>query len=251
MVMWKHLPLLCLLPALGCGSPETPERTAVPDTDRRAFAPIERGGPIAFPTMDDQVSHDTLSIQTTFDLGDGSFVMVASHVDAQDNDERQMSGDGLRLYRFKPGKQGAVEMMAVSSPGHDSWTLFPTFFEDPSGKGKWIIAANTGDRDSWGQKIYRLSDAGFEDLGFLDVTLPERQDDGMLRLRNVAQHLRCSLEADALRLSFACDSIFLYNDLKGGVDQVLRATSVEYRMGPNGRLELWVNGDRRIDPLAS
>lgn len=249
--MDKHFVTLFALLVSACGSPETPGNTTGPDVDKRSYAPIVSGGPISFPAVDDQVSHDTLSIQTTFDLGDGSFVMVASHVDAQDNDERQMIGDGLRLYRFKPGNQGAVEMMAVSSPGHDSWTLFPTFFEDPSRKGTWIIAANTGDRDSWGQKVYLLSESGFEDLGFLDVTLPERQDDGTLRLRNVAQHLRCTLEADALRLSFACDSVFLYNDLKGGVDQVLPATSVEYRMGGNGRLELWVNGEQRIDPLAS
>ena len=41
------------------------------------------GGVVDFQVIDDNVQHDTLLIQVTFDLGDGKSLMVASNVEEQ------------------------------------------------------------------------------------------------------------------------------------------------------------------------
>src|SRR5436190_11157997 len=76
--------------------------------------------PLALKEVDDNLHHDTLLIQVTFDLGDGSFVMVASNMEE--------TFEGVRLYRYRFEKDSALKMIAVSSPAYDSWTMLPTFF---------------------------------------------------------------------------------------------------------------------------
>ena len=116
-------------------------------TERTITAePISGAPPIAYRAIEDNIQHDTLLIQTTFDLGDGSFIMVASNIDP--------SFEGIRLYRYRLTADSSVSMLAISPPAYDSWTMLPTFFGADSMRtdALWLLA-NFGERESWGQKL--------------------------------------------------------------------------------------------------
>lgn len=190
----------------------------------------------------DNLRHDTLLIQTTFDLGDSTYVMVASNV--------MENFEGLRLYRYRFGAGDSVEMMAISPPAYDSWTMLPTFFPldtlAPS-DAMWVLA-NFGEKESWGQKLLLL-DEEFSDMGFLDAALPERvlEDDTLrLKRRNMAPFMRYSEHGDTAVWLFACDSVFLYDDQDGGQDRVLAAERVRYTFHPAEGLALWLDGRKRL-----
>ncbi|MBK8498598.1 MAG: hypothetical protein IPL52_07220 [Flavobacteriales bacterium] len=197
--------------------------------------------PFPFATIDDNIEHDTLLIHVTFDLGDSTFVMVAQNV--------ADTFEGLRLYRYRFSADSTVEMIAVSPPAYDSWTMLPTFFPmdnlHPS-DAMWVLA-NFGEKESWGQKLLLL-DWEFMDMGFLDIALPERtMEDDTLRLkrRNIAPFMRYQESGDTAVFRFACDSVFLYDDQAGVLDQVLYAARVRYTFHRDEGLVLWLDGSKR------
>lgn len=210
--------------------------------DRSAPRVVPGRPPHDFPMIEDNLQHDTLLIQATFDLGDSTFLMVASN--AMDNFE------GLRLYRYRFTAGDSVQMMAISPPAYDSWTMLPTFFPldtlAPS-DALWVLA-NFGEKESWGQKLLLL-DEEFSDMGFLDAALPERvlEDDTLrLKRRNVAPFMRYSEHGDTAVWLFACDSVFLYDDQAGGRDRVLAADRVRCTFHGSEGLALWVDGRKRL-----
>ena len=221
-----------LLFVLGCTAAEKPAPTP---------ASVIRGsGPFAFPAIDDNLAHDTLLIQTTFDLGDMTYLMVASNMEE--------TFEGLRLYRYRFAADSAVEMMAVSSPAYDSWTMLPTFFgaDSTDTQALWVLA-NFGEKESWGQKLIWL-ERDFSDRGFMHVALPERviEDDTLrLKRRNVAPHMRYSVQGDTSVWRFSCDSVFLYEDGSGGTDLIVAAPRVRYSYHRDQGLVLWVDGQAR------
>jgi hypothetical protein len=221
-----------LLFMLGCTAAEKPAPTPA--------SGIRGSGPFAFPAIDDNLAHDTLLIQTTFDLGDMTYLMVASNMEE--------TFEGLRLYRYRFAADSAVEMMAVSSPAYDSWTMLPTFFgaDSTDTQALWVLA-NFGEKESWGQKLIWL-ERDFSDRGFMHVALPERviEDDTLrLKRRNVAPQMRYSVQGDTSVWRFACDSVFLYEDGSGGVDLILAAPQVRYTYHRDQGLVLWVDGQAR------
>jgi hypothetical protein len=178
----------------------------------------------------------------TFDLQDGSFMMVASHMED--------TFEGLRLYRYRFEPDSAVHMLAVSPPAYDSWTMLPTFFPvDPKAPhGAQWITANFGEKESWGQKLLRL-DGGFEDIGFLDIAKPEREmEDDTLRLkrRNIGPSTRVEAHGDTTVFTFICDSVYLYDDQNGHTDLVVPATTIHYTFHPSEGLALWLRGYKRL-----
>jgi hypothetical protein len=222
-----------LLFVLGCTAAEKPAPTP---------ASVIRGsGPFAFPAIDDNLAHDTLLIQTTFDLGDMTYLMVASNMEE--------TFEGLRLYRYRFAADSAVEMMAISPPAYDSWTMLPTCFPLDTvhpADAMWLLA-NFGEKESWGQKVLFL-DWEFMDAGFMHVALPERvMEDDTLRLkrRNVAPHMRYSVQGDTSVWRFACDSVFLYEDGSGGTEIIVAAPRVRYSYHRDQGLVLWVDGQAR------
>jgi hypothetical protein len=231
---------VCAVLCMACGS-STPD--PVPQVPR----PIEPGAPIPFAQVEDNVKHDTLLIQVTFDLGDGTHLMVASHVEER--------FEGLRLYRYKAHRNNSAELIAVSNPGYESWTMLPTFFQDPLDSNAYILLTNWGGRESWGQKVLRMDKDGFHDLCFLDVALPERiveDDSTRVRRLNIAPLMRCSAEGGGLRFSFACDSLYLYDDFAGGLDKVTPSVGIHYTWDANEGLLLWIGGGpRKPAPLSS
>lgn len=203
------------------------------------------GGPVPFPVIDDNVQHDTLLVQVTFDLGAVGYLMVASPVEE--------TYEGLRLYRYELGTKDALPVItASSSPGYDSWTLLPTFFQHPLLDSAYVILANLGERNSWGQKVMSMKD-GFSDLGFLDVAIPERITEGdstYTRLRNIGPETRCIADGAGLEFHFVCDSVHLYDDLRGSLDVVVPAGSLRYTWNAKQGMVLWVDGEARSDTPA-
>jgi hypothetical protein len=238
--------LLAIAPALlwvGCGSSGTATETpSTIDTAAVKLRDVPGRAPFPFRQFDQNVQHDTLLVQTTFDLGDSTYVMVASNVEE--------TFEGLRLirYRFKP--DSVVEVMAVSPPAYDSWTMLPTFFPLDTihpDDANWVLA-NFGEKESWGQKLMLL-DRSFADMGFMDVALPERvlEDDTLrLKRRNVAPYMRYSEPGDTAVWLFACDSVYLYDDKQGQLDQVMDASRVRYTFHVDEGLALWVDGRKRL-----
>ena len=205
---------------------------------------VRGAAPHEFAQLEDNLQHDTLLIQTTFDLGDGTFVMVASNT--------VETFEGLRLYRYRFQADSTVELMAVSSPAYDSWTMLPTFFPLDSATpadALWVLA-NFGEKESWGQKLLWL-DWDFTDMGFLEVALPERvmeEDTLRLKRRNIGPFTRVEERGDSTYFRFACDSVFLYDDQAGSVDQVLPSSAVHFTFHRDGGLVLWINGEARALP---
>lgn len=202
-------------------------------------------GPHPFVQFDQNVSHDTLLVQTSFVLGDSSQLMVASHVED--------TFEGLRLYRYTFGPDSSVQLLAVSTPAYDSWTLLPTFFpvDDGAPQGPLWVMANMGEKESWGQKLMLL-DTAFHDIGFLDMALPERvteEDTMRLRRRSIAPFLRLTQQGDTAFWRFACDSVFLYDDQQGRQDRILEAHRVMFISTTSGYTALQLDGSRH--PLES
>lgn len=232
----------CALLLQTCG---TPEGTASgPGDDRPAvnLRPIPGRAPHPFRQFDQNVFHDTLLVQTSFDLGDSTYVMVASNVEE--------TFEGLRLIRYRFRPDSTVERMAWSAPAYDSWTMLPTFFPLDTvhpDDANWVLA-NFGEKESWGQKVMLL-DFEFMDVGFMDVALPERvmeEDTLRLKRRNVAPYMRYSEHGDTAVWLFACDSVYLYDDQAGTLDQVVHASRLRYTFEATEGLALWVDGRKRL-----
>ena len=228
--------IVALVTACGPSAPESVEREQPAST-----LPGPGCEPVAYAQVEDNIAHDTLLIQTTFDMGDSTYVMVAGSV--------QETFEGLRLYRYRFTADSTVEMIAISSPAYDSWTMLPTFFGTDSTDTHtlWVLA-NFGEKESWGQKLLWL-DRDFTDMGFLDVAYPERvlEDDTLrLKRRGIGPYTRMLEVGDTSIFTFACDSVFLYDDQAGGTDQVVAARTVYFTFHREEGLALWVNGEKRL-----
>ena len=201
---------------------------------------IEHGAaPVPLKVVDDNIRHDTLLIQTTFDVGDGTYVMVAGNVDP--------TFEGIRLYRYALLPDSNARILAYSTGGYDSWTMLPTFFSISDPPGTHLILANFGERESWGQKLLYM-DSTFTDLGFLDVAYPEHINEGdttYLKRTNIGPYGRLALHLDTAVFTFETDSLFLYHDMAGHNDLIVPAHSIRYTYHPDTGLELWQNGQRR------
>lgn len=201
---------------------------------------VEHGDrPVEIPALEDNIRHDTLLIQTTFDMGDGTYVMVAGNVEP--------TFEGIRLYRYELLPDSNARILAFSSAGYESWTMLPTFFAIKDPPGTHLILANFGERESWGQKLIYM-DSAYTDLGFLDLAFPERvveSDTSYLKRTNIAPYGRLAMHLDTAVLTFECDSAFLYDDMDGHHDTMVAGHTIRYTYHPDTGLELWVEGRRR------
>lgn len=239
---------------LGCSEKaerkETPEGTEPPKLE----VPSPASSPITFEQIEDNVKHDTLLIQTTFDLTDGTYLMVASHTLAEERLDEGDRSAGLRLYHYRVLPDSTADIIARSSSARDSWTMFPTFFKDPSEDGSYIVLANFGDRSSWGQKVIRFNAQGFADLGFLNVAAIERTRDGdeeVMKLLNIAPHTRISSEGNELVFTFEVEDLLLYDDLRGVLQQPIDADRIAYRWSEAEGMRLFIDQQIRVDEQPS
>lgn len=228
---WVHYAVISAMLVSSCTT-----RTEVKDP----VPMIEHGAnPVAFVGLEDNIRHDTLLIQTTFDMGDSTYVMVAGNVNP--------TFEGIRLYRYKLRPDSNAQVLSYSTGGYDSWTMLPTFFPIPDPPGTYLVLANFGERESWGQKLIYM-DSSFTDLGFLDAAYPERiseADTAYLKRTNLGPYGRLALHNDTAVFTFECDSLFLYDDMAGHNDLIVPAHTIRYTYHPDTGLELWRDGQRR------
>jgi len=152
--------------------------------------------------------------------------------------------EGLRLYHYSFAEDGLPLILSYSAPAYDSWMLLPTFFEHPS--GGYVILAEFGSTQSWGQKVFNFNHEGFRDLGFLDVAVNEIRtieelDSTFVAKASIAPAVRIDFQGDTLSsITFNTDSVFVYDDLHGHLDTLYLGRDVAYHMR-EGKLELVVN----------
>lgn len=244
---------ICVALFAACGNKtDREEKPALPDPPIGRSA--EALAPIQFEQIEDNIRHDTLLIQTTFDLNDGTFLMVASH---KLSEEKLNEGDreaGLRLYHYRAKPDSTYEIISRSSSANDSWTMFPTFFKDPIKVGSYIILANFGERNSWGQKVIRFNVEGFTDMGYLNIAKIERIGEGEeveLKHRTIAPDTRISSEGSELVFTFDLDELILFDDLRGVLDQPIEARRIQYRWSEEEGLLLYIDGEVRRDEQPS
>ncbi len=219
---------------IGCGDGPTEQaQTTTPTVDTTPTLPAWNR--LDLPILADNVRHDTLLVHTTYDLGDGLFLMAA-----QNNDYNK---EGIRLYLYRPKADSSAEILASSKPGYDSETMLPTFFTNGNKADGLVILANMGERQSWGQETFWLKDNTIKSLGFIDVAVREwkTQDDSTYQFRtSIAPHTAVGGANGAFEFRFTGDSLQLYDDLQGHSELMLPAAAVRYR-SENG-WTLWLNG---------
>jgi hypothetical protein len=239
------IPALCLAVLSACGTEaeKNPAPTPLPPVEN-----IAEQGPawkrIDLQGLDDNVKHDTLLIQTTFDLGDGTFLMVASNV--------AETREGVRLYLYTPNADSSAHVIASSKPGYDSETMLPTFFGTGNKADGWILLANMGERESWGQEVFWLKDQRFIHLGFVDVAQRDWKvsEDTSYQWRvNIAPRAEVYGENGTFSIVFSGDSVQLYDDLQGHREVMFPASSLRYKC-VEGKATLMINGTAITAPEA-
>lgn len=211
------------------GAPAAPEAPVVDSA--QLWRPLE------LAHLDDNVKHDTLLIQTTFQLGDSTYVMVASNVEE--------TKEGLRLVLYRPRADSSAEVIAMSKPGYDSQTMLPTFFRGPDPAAGLLVLANMGERDSWGQEVFLLKDGRFQELGFLNVAIPtweQREEGPVRRLQSVVPNVLVQGPVNDLLIAFQGDSLLLYDDLRGHQEVSLAPGRVRYAI-KDGAATLFLDGE--------
>lgn len=243
----KKIPFLGTLILLAACGPSTGPEGQTPAIPADRITPLPGAKEFTLldlPNLDDNVQDDTLLIYTTHDLGNGTFVMAAKHVE----DDRE----GLRLILYRPRPDSTAEVLAVSKPAYDSAVMLPTFFATGDTADGLIVLANYGERESWGQNAFWLKDGHFHDLGWLDVaerTWVERDGERQQQRNNIAPSTRVYGAGGQFDFTFAVDSVQLYDDLQGGIEVMLASPDIQYRYDGNA-VVLWIRGEpRHHEPL--
>lgn len=234
MKAWPSVAVVAVL-VIACGSgPEASTNATVPlpiSTDTLPAWTV-----LDLPILPDNVRHDTLLVHTTYELGDGRFLMAA-----QNNNYNR---EGIRLYLYQPQADSSAKILAWSKPGYDSETMLPTFFSNGNKTDGLVILANMGERQSWGQEVFWLKDDGIKSLGFLDVAVREWKtvDDSTYQFRtSIAPRTAVYGANGVFEFGFSGDSLQLYDDLQGHMEVMLPASAVRYRSG-EGKSTLIING---------
>ncbi len=229
--------------AAACAGPERPK-----DTPTRAVPAIQgakRFNLVELDLEDDNVVHDTLLIYTTHALGNGHYIMAARN--------QHETREGLMLLLYEPGPDSSARVIAKSKPAYDSEVMFPTFFSTGDTADGWIILANYGGWDSWGQNVFWLKDRQFHDLGWLDVarrTWVARLDSVQQKRGNIAPFTTVEGRGGEFNFTFTTDSVQLYDDLRGHPEIMLPSGRIGYRYA-NGHMQLYIDGQgrERLAPL--
>lgn len=129
--------------------------------------------------------------------------------------------EGVRLQLIKQKKNGQHKVVNESSPGYDSAMLYPTFFK--SDEGEYIILANMGVQDSWGNKVFSLIKNQIDDLGYIDMATTKRREfpdenGNMSSAANIAEVTKITNVSGELRFDFEGDKLLLFKDDSGNHD---------------------------------
>ncbi len=112
---WSGIAVITCL-VMSCTN-EAPKNANTPEDE-----PALNGfsGPLEYAVVPDNVVHDTLLVQVALNLQDGTNIMVASNIEEK--------FEGLRLYHYRALPDSSAEVLSVSVPAYDSWSMLPTFF---------------------------------------------------------------------------------------------------------------------------
>ncbi|HRO40140.1 MAG TPA: hypothetical protein PLY76_05180 [Flavobacteriales bacterium] len=232
----KALNTVTVLAALAACSPSPPKEEAATPQVLEGTKAYNRWD---LPNLDDNVRNDTLLIYTTHALGNGTFVMAAKNID----DTRE----GLRLVLYRARPDSSAEVLSASKPAYDSEVMLPTYFTTGDTADGIIILANYGGRDSWGQNVFWLKDGRFADLGWLDVAerkWVELGDGKEQRAGNIAPRTTVTGQGEQFIFSFNTDSVLLYDDLQGRLNNLLPAAELRY-VFDGQEMTLFIDGQPR------
>ena len=70
-------------------------------------------------------------------------------------------------------------------------------------------------------------------------------DSSYVKRKNIGPYTRLSVKGDSAVFTFACDSLFLYDDMAGAFDLLVPAASVRYTWHPSTGLVIWRDGRPR------
>lgn len=236
-------PTLLLL-ITGCGQSPAPTAIDASTGTVDTTAPLPVWTRLDLPILADNVRNDTLLVHTTYDLGEGVFLMAA-----QNNNYNK---EGIRLYLYRPKADSSAEIIAWSKPGYDSETMLPTFFMSGDKADGLVIIANMGERQSWGQEAFWVKDNTIKSLGFLDVAVRDWKtvDDSTYQFRtSIAPRTQVNGAKGVFIFTFSGDSLQLYDDLQGHSEVMLPASAVRYRY--DNDWVLWLNGKPVVPQPAS
>lgn len=236
------LPIIALAACDTGPKPDAGDHTA-PDThvtDTAWGGTLKTYTLLDLPNLDDNVRGDTLLVYTTHKVADHRFVMAAKN--------KEDTREGLRLYLYEPRRDSTADVLAVSPPAYDSYTMLPTFFATSDPSDGMLILANFGEKETWGQRVLWLKDGRFQDIGWLDVAHREWKvrDDSTVQWRtNIAPFARVQGANGKFLITFDADSVQLFDDLEGHQEVMLPSARVAYRY--DGRhMELMVDGVPRL-----
>lgn len=184
---------------------------------------------IEIPSLDILSRVDSVIYQNVFQLENGQFLAIAEPM------ENKKEGLCLQLLEMK--EDSSMNLISHSSYGYDSRIYYPTFFEH---EDHTFLLVNTGERESWGNKIIELKGDEFIDRGYVDAAIAIRNEPGdeyAYRFGNIAEQSIVS-DNEPFTFSFACDSLILFDDKQGALDTILSSKSVRYTLkGDQFKLE--------------
>lgn len=190
---------------------------------------------VDYTEVDLDPGNDSLWYHLVLDIPGDAHLAVAQPL--QESNRR-----GVRMQLLLADTDTSFRALTESSPGYDSAMLFPTFFVDAH--GRHIILADTGERESWGQKVYLLDQGVFTDLGFIDVGLPMQGPDNAdadadIIPKNIAPVVRLDLDGKGgIDFRFETEEIILFDDTQGHLDTLVRAKDYLYNLSKRGRWKL-------------
>ncbi|NND76894.1 MAG: hypothetical protein HKN39_01765 [Flavobacteriales bacterium] len=212
--MERYLSIIFFTLLFSCSTEEDGQKIVL---DKEVINDI--GNSIEIPSLDIVSKVDSIFYQNVFQMENGQYIAIAEPV----NDRFE----GLCLQLLEMAYDSSMNVIASSSYGYDSRTYFPTFFKQ--GKRTFLLV-NTGERDSWGNKVMELTNKEFKEFGFIDVAKATRNrpgEDHEFRHENIARFSILS-DNEPLTLTFTCDSIILFDDQKSALDTLLSSDQVKY-----------------------
>ena len=192
---------------------------------------------ISLMPIEDHFELDSILIHNTYELKEGEFMIVSRP------SEESFKGLQMHLYRL----QDSIPIVSSSSvPAYDSWIYLPTFFVSED-QLDTLILAELGERESWGCRLLRIEDGQFKDLGFIDVALrdskfDEELEDDVMVLKTIAPFTNILSVSNGLSITFASDSVHVFDDQNGGLDILYPAAAVRYE---------WTDSLRMVMPRSS
>jgi len=221
---------LFTLVLLSCGGPTGQEAL---EAEKRSSI-VGPFTPVSYTELELDPGNDSLWYHLVLDIpGDLDFAI------AQPTEETNRFGIRFQLLDNKA--DGTFECKGESSPAYDSAKLFPTFFKNQA--GQHIILADTGEKVSWGQKVYLLDNGTFYDLGFIDMGTVDyatnlESDSLELSPQSIAPRLKIEDSKKGLEFRVDGETMVLYDNGKGKLNQVVSCNKWHYLLNKKGNWSL-------------